>query len=370
MTLDGTHWVSLQSLHGQFAFREQKFRDAHRRATTYLAQTGQARVSPGLEEFCLFYCTRTSYATVVSLVERLCGQPLVCAQTLLHWGERKAKQIDQALGAQVEQAASLPLPVVAQTVDVYAPDAEEVLLFCDAIGVKAQKPTHEKVGQPRKPKPHKRHETDVMLLQKPEGSFAYLMGSTDQKLSVVQVARAQLCQQWQGRQTPLPLVAISDGATKIRQDLLALLGRPVTLLLDWYHLTKRVYINLSLAAHSRAEHALWEQEVLAFLWHGQVKEALAFLSQLSARRPQALSELVGYLEKHAHEIIDYGRRARTGKPIGSGRMEKAVDQVIGMRQKKKGMSWSRPGSHVLALLKVAQLNGQWQQLFAELTPSV
>jgi len=72
---------------------------------------------------------------------------------------------------------------------------------------------------------------------------------------------------------------------------------------------------------------------------------------------------VGYLQKHESEIIDYGRRQATGKPIGSGRMEKGVDQVIGMRQKKKGMSWSQIGSRALALLKIAELNGQWQQLW-------
>ena len=73
---------------------------------------------------------------------------------------------------------------------------------------------------------------------------------------------------------------------------------------------------------------------------------------------------MGYLEKHASEIIDYGRRKATGKWIGSGCMEKAVDQVIGMRQKGKGMSWTKQGSRTLAQLKIAELNGQWEQLFA------
>lgn len=73
---------------------------------------------------------------------------------------------------------------------------------------------------------------------------------------------------------------------------------------------------------------------------------------------------MGYLEKHAGEIIDYSRRSATGKWVGSGRMEKAVDQVIGMRQKKKGMSWSQQGSRTLAALKMAELNGEWEQLFA------
>src|SRR6266699_2720684 len=70
-----------------------------------------------------------------------------------------------------------------------------------------------------------------------------------------------------------------------------------------------------------------------------------------------------HLEKHQAEIIDYGRRQRAGKPIGSGRMEKGVDQVIGARQKHKGMSWSPTGSKALGILKVIELNQQWEQLW-------
>ena len=40
-------------------------------------------------------------------------------------------------------------------------------------------------------------------------------------------------------------------------------------------------------------------------------------------------------------------------------MEKGVDQVVGYRQKKKGMSWCSVGSQSLAILKVVELNGQW-----------
>ena len=48
---------------------------------------------------------------------------------------------------------------------------------------------------------------------------------------------------------------------------------------------------------------------------------------------------------------------------GSGRVEKAVDLVIGNRQKRKGMSWSSLGSKALAILKVVELNGEWQQFW-------
>jgi len=43
---------------------------------------------------------------------------------------------------------------------------------------------------------------------------------------------------------------------------------------------------------------------------------------------------------------------------GSGRLEKCVDQVVGHRQKGKGMSWTKGGSRALALLKMAELNAR------------
>ena len=46
-----------------------------------------------------------------------------------------------------------------------------------------------------------------------------------------------------------------------------------------------------------------------------------------------------------------------------GRMEKGVDQVIGLRQKNNGMSWSPVGSSDLGILKVVELNHLWEQLW-------
>jgi len=43
-------------------------------------------------------------------------------------------------------------------------------------------------------------------------------------------------------------------------------------------------------------------------------------------------------------------------PVGRGRMEKGVDQIIGTRQKHKGMSWSSTGSKVLGIFKMVELN--------------
>jgi hypothetical protein len=163
---------------------------------------------------------------------------------------------------------------------------------------------------------------------------------------------------------PLAVVAVTDGAKHIRSHLEGVFGSPIIpVILDWYHLSKKVYQLLSMVAHGKDERERMQQKVVGFLWRGEVSEALSYLREVSARRVGALSELVTYLERHASEIIDYERRAKAGKTIGSGRMEKGVDQAIGHRQKKKGMSWSETGSKALGILRVVELNGQWEELW-------
>ena len=265
LTLNGRRRIQVQTRHGEFVFAEQQFLDVSRQATSYLRETQQGAVSVGLEEFCLFCCTRTSYDTVVSLVERLCGRALVCPQTLCHWVERKAQEIDGLLEAEVEAVAAQPMPVLAEATDLYDSCAEEVLVFCDGICVKAQKPTHEKAGDPRQVKPNKRHQTDVFLCEGRDGSFRYLAGSLNKQVSLVEAVGAHFRREWSERQTPLPVVALTDGARTIRQDLTALFGCWGTIILDWYHLTRRVYEHLSMMAYSKTERETAEREVLGLL---------------------------------------------------------------------------------------------------------
>jgi hypothetical protein len=121
---------------------------------------------------------------------------------------------------------------------------------------------------------------------------------------------------------------------------------------------------MSMVARTKQEKAVHVAHLLDHLWHGRTDAALTYLRRdVQAKNLQQLAALVTYLEKHQAEIIDYGRRQRAGKPIGSGRMEKGVDQVIGARQKHKGMRWSPTGSKALGILKVVELNQQWEQLW-------
>jgi hypothetical protein len=332
----------------------------------FLTATKQSRVSLGLEEFCLYYCTRISFAEVQKLVERVTGSSLVCQQTLWNWVKRRAALLDERTRAKIQAAQGLPFPLVCADVDLYDAAAEEVLLFEDAIGVKAQKPKRDKPGQPKTAKKTKRHDYDLMVLQKRDQGFAYLGGTADQKTPVIEVAQAALRLEWGATQTPLALVAITDGANCIRTDLDTLFGCRIAIILDWYHLEKRVYQRLSMCARGKAQREEWERTLLGHLWHGRVAEALAFLRPLSTRNPVQHADLVAYLEKHQEEIIDYARRQALGKCIGSGRVENGADHVVGKRQKDDGMSWSKTGSHALASLKLAQMNAEWDQIFDRL----
>lgn len=51
--------------------------------------------------------------------------------------------------------------------------------------------------------------------------------------------------------------------------------------------------------------------------------------------------------------------ANKGLPISSGIAESAVNQVVSARMaKKQQMRWSDAGAHALALVRVADLNGE------------
>lgn len=318
---------------------------------------------------CLYYCNRLSFAEVAKLLERVSGERLVCEQTLCNWAREKAREVSAALRSEIAAARSLALPDVDGAVDVYDASREEVLVMTDAIQVKAQKPTRERAGRiPTRAKgkaKKKRVSTDLLLLEGRDGSFRCLSAGLDgEEASLSEVTRAHYKREWgEHPGSSVPVVAITDGARSIRTMLEEIFGPSVRVILDWYHLAKRTYQLLSMVARDKAERERMEGRVLSLLWRGGVPEALSYLGDVSARREEALASLVLYLENHASEIVDYERRAKAGKAIGSGRMEKAVDRAVGVRQKKKGMSWSEAGSRALSVLKVVELNGEWEHLW-------
>lgn len=322
-----------------------------------------------------------SYEEVEKLIEQLSGKRLLSDQKIYEIVQSKAQQISQGWKEEVEAFESHQregLIAVKTDLDLYAEQTEEIILFEDGIQVKAQTAQRQSQKRSSSGQTHTAAAigssvvlTDVVLLQTDPGQFTYLLAPIDAigqpLVSLEARVRMQIQQTYGDHSGALPIVVICDGACVIRQRVSWLFIPGVVTILDWYHLCEKLRQLMSMISLNRDQKRIDLKRMLSDLWHGQVESVLDYLkSQVTSKNPEKFQELVGYLEKHRHEIIDYDRRHKVGKTVGSGRMEKAVDQVFRHRQKHKEMSWRTQGSRALAILKVIELNGKWQQAwFAE-----
>lgn len=299
------------------------------------------------------------------MVRRYTGKDLLSDQSIWNIVIEKAVMASQLQHQQVKAVLEKgKVPAVAEVVDLYSKRSKEILLFDDGIQVKEQKPQRDKKPVEKK----RRINTDVVTLEKRDGSFVYLTAGINKEgqeiVSLEDTIRAALVQEYGDRRTKLRLVAVTDGATAIRNRLQAIFDQPVTVILDWYHLTKKVKELTAMFARNKKERQLHLDFIFKRLWRGQSKAVVRYLStQVKARNQDRLQELIAYLKKHKAEIINYEQRQQVDKTIGSGQAENSVNQVVGTRQKKKAMSWSRKGSKALAILKTLELNDQWNSFW-------
>jgi len=337
-------------------------------------------VSRGLQEFIAYYSNRLSYEDLSDLIQRTSGADLISSQGAWNIVQQNVQQLSDQLSEQLTatpKTERLPLKYqLAESLDLYDRNSPEIHLFDDGILVKAQKEKREKptpelvesivIEVPEREKTNVL--SDVILLQIELGKFEYLLPpiNTDGTFRIpIEDMTLQRLHHYYGFWTkPLPLVVISDGARVIRQRIERMFGLGICVILDWYHLSKKIRDLMSMIAQNKTDKADHIKVLLRLLWQGKVQEAMIYLkTQVTVRNSTKHQELLTYLDKHQAEIIDYERRKQAGKSIGSGRMEKAVDQVIGHRQKRKGMSWRPQGSRALALLKVLELNGGWHDFW-------
>ena len=157
---------------------------------------------------------------------------------------------------------------------------------------------------------------------------------------------------------------MTDGAQVIRQHWYAVFGVILVIILDGYHLGQQVRDLMSRIARNKEEKNCHLKFIFYHWWRGEIYPVLDYLAtKVQPKNEEKHRELIGYLNKHRDEIIDDQRRKKAGKMIGSGYIEKGCDPVIGHRQKKKGMSWRETGSRGLGILRVAELNHQWERFW-------
>ena len=162
------------------------------------------------------------------------------------------------------------------------------------------------------------------------------------------------------------LLVLGDGASWIRTWFEGLGISPKAMIVCWWHLRKRCYEQLSAAGGPKDRRRALEQALLGQLWIGKVDAALDLLREALewVNNPQAVEDLIGYLEKRRAYLPDYQQRQQEGLWIASTRVEKFNDWAVSERCKHRGMSWSPAGVLVLAALEAARRNGEldhWRQ---------
>lgn len=245
------------------------------------------------------------------------------------------------------------LPFGASDIDLYDEKSDEILFFDDAIGVNRQKEERSDTYE----KKLKRVQTDVIEVQNPDGSFDYIgSGYGVSDWSIETALSCWFCATYGNKR--LPIVAITDGAKNIRLRLWRIFGGQVVIILDWYHLHKKIWNLMSMIAKNKAQKEEASKAINSLLWEGNTLQAIEYLQLMENKNEIKRNELIEYLKKHQSEIINYKKRKEAKKTIGSGRAEKGVDMVVAYRQKNRPIAWSENGSYALSTLRIEYLNAR------------
>ena len=322
--------------------------------SNYIEITGETfsgNYSQGLDKYIMNWSNEVSFEKLSDLIEQTTGERQLSSAGLENYVIRCAEEISQEW---LLSSSEKIIPIsIKEEIKLYEKKEEEIYVMVDDIGVKAQKPEREKE---RKETDKKRIDTTVGLLSDSIGNYIPIIQGINRKGETIypfELSLHDMVRQLHDCDKPLPIVAITDGAQSIRLSLHEVFGKNVCIILDWYHLQKKVIDLMSMISTKKTgkeEHIL---NLTNLLWQGNVEESIRYIKKLeNVRNEEKQTELIKYLTKHSSEIINYELRQSIGKIIGSGRGEKANDTIVAHRQKKKGMSWSQKGSSALAILKV------------------
>ena len=154
------------------------------------------------------------------------------------------------------------------------------------------------------------------------------------------------------------VVVISDAASWIRNvcgELLA--GQKVTFILDFWHAVEYAAAALRALCPDGAERKKMLDAVKAELKAGRVDAVIDALEP-HRNRDEAVAKCVDYFAAN-RERMQYGRYRRQGMQIGSGVVESACRQTVGLRMKRPGSHWSVAGANAVLAIRCCLANHRW-----------
>ena len=141
--------------------------------------------------------------------------------------------------------------------------------------------------------------------------------------------------------------------------------------IDWYHVVEYLWsAGESNYKQGTAELRAWVGRQAKLLRHGSVGAVIEALRRMHGAIPKTgpgnkgkrerLAKTIKYLVDNRRRMI-YSRLRRDDLDIGSGAVEGAVRNLVGMRLDGPGMRWSRQRSERVLHLRCILLNGQWEE---------
>ncbi|MDX2302907.1 MAG: hypothetical protein NW226_08905 [Microscillaceae bacterium] len=348
----GYQKVYLKTINGFFDFDMRRYKTDSGLKTwldlTQVYSLGRGYESPLLQAYYLEWSKYLSYEKVSDLLETRIGNGRLSDQHIFNKVSAYAAEIATFQSSQIKSWEDAQISeIMGESVDIYEEKSKEVLFYSDGVGVGEQKQKRDKIAKEGK----ERTNINIMMLQIPSktatATFETMIAG--EGIDEVKLAKSVLHTHYQGLSS-LPVVCISDGATCLKNQNKAIFGQNVRHILDWYHLSAKIKQLMSQIASNKAIKEEMIALLLNYLWQGKTITALIALKFLVPKNKVKHQELIGYLEKNEAYIIDYERRQKAGKSIGSGRMEKQNDLIVAKRQKRKGMAWSAKGARNLAIV--------------------
>ncbi|MHB9130427.1 MAG: ISKra4 family transposase [Armatimonadota bacterium] len=173
-----------------------------------------------------------------------------------------------------------------------------------------------------------------------------------------QTARVAALARREGSRLATERVCIADGAAAIWK-LYTRLWPEAFQLLDWFHLMEHLETVVSLVPEGATWRTTQQTALLQQSYRPVVRALLALVRAGTTVAVRAVAHAcLHYVWAHRTRL-NYPEAQRRGYPIGSGRIESAVKQVLQQRCKQTGMRWKAAHLDKMLAARCAYLNGDW-----------
>ena len=265
------------------------------------------------------------------LAEKAGQELLLSASTIWNKKQEKGEELSQKQNAFVQQVFAkqeVALPCGVPSKGARKIEADTIQLQMDEVKTKSQEDDK------------KWNLTYTATLETADQQCYYLAAESVERLTQQVAAYFIVLGLYLGKRFEV----LSDGASWIGDWVGSITGVEIEHVLCWYHLRTRIYQSLGALGLAKEPRKLLEREILGHLWRGETAKAVWILWGLrsSARVPKRIDDLMGYLLRKRHMIVDYEERKQRGLWLSSTRVEKWNDSVA-VRCKRNGMSWTSQG---------------------------